>query len=80
MTGGQKSSGTGRLEKICEGIGVDQNHIRIIKPLHTHHDENIKVLKEEIAYNGVSVVIAQRECIQTFARKAKNKNNFKLKK
>ena len=73
MTGGQKSSGTGRLDKICLGIGMDPEHLRIINPLHTKYEENVKILKEELAYKGVSVIIAQRECIQTFAKKAKEK-------
>jgi indolepyruvate ferredoxin oxidoreductase alpha subunit len=29
----------------------------------------IQVYKEEIAYNGVSVVIPRRECIQTMTRR-----------
>jgi len=73
MTGGQKSSGTGRLPQICEGIGVDPEHIKTIIPLKKNLQENIAVLKEEIEYNGVSVVIANRECIQT-ARQHKKKH------
>jgi indolepyruvate ferredoxin oxidoreductase alpha subunit len=73
MTGGQKSSGTGRLPQICEGIGVEPEHIRTIIPLKKNLQENINVLKEEIEYNGVSVVIANRECIQT-ARQHKKKH------
>lgn len=33
MTGGQDSAGTGRLESICAGIGVDPAHIRVMVPL-----------------------------------------------
>ena len=73
MTGGQSSSATGsRLIEICRGIGVEQEHIRTIVPLKSHLDENITVLGEEIAYEGVSVVIAQRECIENAARKKRN--------
>jgi len=71
MTGGQNSSATGRLEKICEGIGVAPAHFKILTPLKKHHDENMKIIKEELAYNGVSVIIARRECIQTARRKKK---------
>jgi indolepyruvate ferredoxin oxidoreductase alpha subunit len=40
--------------------------------------EEIKqTLREEIAYNGVSVVIPRRECIQTFKRHAREKKNNK---
>ena len=74
MTGGQDSAGFGRIENIVKGLGVDEDHLRIIKPLHRHHDENVKVLKEEIEYRGVSVVIAQRECVQTLSRRMKLKH------
>jgi indolepyruvate ferredoxin oxidoreductase alpha subunit len=71
MTGGQDSSGTNRLVEICKGIGVGHEHVRVIIPLKKNFDENLAVLKEEMNYSGVSVIIAQRECIQTFARRAK---------
>ena len=29
MTGGQKSQATGRLEQICEGIGVSREHLKV---------------------------------------------------
>ncbi|KPK86364.1 MAG: indolepyruvate ferredoxin oxidoreductase [Bacteroides sp. SM23_62_1] len=69
MTGGQKSSATGRLADICSGIGVEKDHIRTIIPLKKYHRENVIVLKEELGYHGVSVIIAQRECIQTAGKK-----------
>jgi len=71
MTGGQKSHATNRLESICAGLGVEEKHIRTINPLRKNHDENTLVMKEEIAYKGVSVIISQRECIQTAARRKK---------
>jgi len=73
MTGGQMSSATGRLKRICEGIGVETAHIRTIIPLKKHNKENYNVLKEEFEYNGVSVVIAHRECIQTAAKSKRKK-------
>jgi indolepyruvate ferredoxin oxidoreductase alpha subunit len=69
MTGGQKSQATGRLEQICVGIGVDPDHIRIIVPLRKNHDDNVRVMKEEFSYMGVSVIISSRECIQTSSRR-----------
>jgi len=70
MTGGQKSHATNRLVEICKGIGVDAAHIRMIDPLKKHHEINRLMIIEELDYKGVSVIIAQRECIQT-ARKSK---------
>ncbi len=72
MTGGQQSSATGRLEKICEGIGVEPEHIRVITPLKSRHEANVKIMHEEFEYQGVSVIIAHRECIQTAKRKRKD--------
>ncbi|MBU1049188.1 indolepyruvate ferredoxin oxidoreductase [Candidatus Bipolaricaulota bacterium] len=72
MTGGQKSSANNRLADICAGLGVDPAHIRIITPLPNKHDENVEVIRQEIAFEGPSVVIAVRECIQT-ARRSRSK-------
>lgn len=71
MTGGQDSAGTGKLFDICLGVGVEKEHIRTFEPLGKYHDENVAILKEEIAYEGVSVIIATRECIQTQLRRKK---------
>ncbi len=71
MTGGQDSAGTGRLEQICQGLGVEPEHIRVVIPLPKNMEEIKTVLREEIDYSGVSVVIARRECIQTLKRHLK---------
>jgi indolepyruvate ferredoxin oxidoreductase alpha subunit len=71
MTGGQKSHATGRLEAICRGIGVHPDHLRTILPLKKNHEQNVRIIKEELDYNGVSVIISQRECIQTASKKHK---------
>lgn len=73
MTGGQDSAGTGRLEAICEGLGVEKEHVRVVVPLPKNMEEIKQVLREEVAYNGTSVVIARRECIQTLKRHLKQK-------
>jgi indolepyruvate ferredoxin oxidoreductase, alpha subunit len=73
MTGGQDSSGTGKLYEICLGIGVEKEHIRMLDPIAKKFEENVAVMKEELAYEGVSVIIANRECIQTLTRRHKEK-------
>ena len=73
MTGGQASSAFGKVEDIVKGVGVREEHIRVIKPLRRLHEENTKVFEEELKYRGVSVIIARRECIQTQARRMKEK-------
>jgi indolepyruvate ferredoxin oxidoreductase, alpha subunit len=72
MTGGQQSQATGRLEQICEGIGVTREHLKVIVPLRKNHEENVFIMKNEFEYKGVSVIIAARECIQTAAKRKKS--------
>jgi indolepyruvate ferredoxin oxidoreductase alpha subunit len=69
MTGGQHSSASGRLEDICIGLGIEKDHIHVVNPSPKYHEENLQLIKEEINYPGVSVIIPRRECIQTVARK-----------
>jgi indolepyruvate ferredoxin oxidoreductase alpha subunit len=64
MTGAQDSSASGRLIDICKGIGVDENHLKVISPLHKNLSKNIDLIRDEINYKGVSVIIAQRPCVQ----------------
>lgn len=73
MTGGQPSSAFGRIEEICRGLGVEEDHIRVIKPLRKQHEENTRILKEELAYKGVSVIIPRRECIVTLNKRMRQK-------
>lgn len=70
MTGGQDSQGTGKLEDICMGLGLDKAHVRTIDALPKNHDEMMALFKEEIEYPGCSVIISRRECIQTARRHA----------
>ncbi|WP_407929899.1 thiamine pyrophosphate-dependent enzyme [Ignavibacterium album] len=71
MTGGQTSPATGRLEEICIGLGVKPEHVRVLTPLPKFHEEMVKVIREELLYEGVSVIIPRRECIQTATRSKK---------
>lgn len=75
MTGGQKSQATGRIENICLGLGVSGDHLRSIIPLRKNHEQNVHIMKEEFEYNGLSVIISSRECIQTATRKKKSKSS-----
>ena len=72
MTGGQDSAGTGRFEQICQGIGVAPEHIRVVVPLPKNMEEMKRIIREEIEYRGVSVIIPRRECIQTARRHHKS--------
>ncbi|MBR2154417.1 MAG: indolepyruvate ferredoxin oxidoreductase [Bacteroidaceae bacterium] len=77
MTGGQDSAGTNKFEAICLGLGVEPEHVRVVVPLPKNMPEITHILKEEIEYNGVSVIIPRRECIQTAARHAREARKAK---
>ncbi len=73
MTGGQDSAGTNKFEAICLALGVEKEHVRVVVPLPKNMPEITQIIREEIEYNGVSVIIPRRECIQTAARHAREK-------
>ena len=73
MTGGQDSAGTNKFEAICLGLGVEPEHLHVVVPLPKNMPEITRIIREEINYKGVSVIIPQRECIQTFKRHAKER-------
>lgn len=78
MTGGQPSAATGKIEDICRGLGVEEEHIHVIDPRAKNHDEIVKLMKKELDYQGVSVIIPRRACIVQLAKQTKmdkiNKN------
>ena len=73
MTGGQDSAGTNKFEAICLGLGVDPEHVKVVVPLPKNMEEITRIIREEIEYDGVSVIIPRRECIQTLNRKLRKK-------
>jgi len=73
MTGGQNSIGTGNLDKICLGLGANPDHVHQFELKGFPRENIIKMLEEELAYEGLSVIIPRRECVQT-ARKSKSKS------
>lgn len=76
MTGGQESSALGKIESICQGIGVEPEHIRVLLPVPKNHEELCRIIREELEYKGVSVIIPRRVCIQKAARDNKKKNRI----
>lgn len=71
MTGGQDSAGTSKFEAICRGLGVPEEHVRVVVPLPANMVEITRIIREEIEYHGVSVIIPRRECMQTLKRHKK---------
>ncbi len=69
MTGQQDSQALGHIEDICKGIGVDPDHIIVMNPTKKNHEFMVNTIKTEMAYQGVSVIIPRRQCIQTVKNK-----------
>jgi indolepyruvate ferredoxin oxidoreductase alpha subunit len=72
MTGGQRSHATSRLFNICKGLGVEEEHLIELIPLKKNHIENREIISKELNYQGVSVIIFSRECIQTALRRKRS--------
>jgi len=77
MTGGQPSSASGKIEDICLALGVEKEHIHVINPIPKNHEENMNIMKQELMYKGVSVIIPRRECIVTATKRLKEKRKVK---
>ncbi len=73
MTGGQDSAGTNKFEAICRGLGLDEEHLKVVVPLPKNMDEITQTIRDEINYHGPSVIIPRRECMQTLQRHLKQK-------
>jgi indolepyruvate ferredoxin oxidoreductase alpha subunit len=73
MTGGQPTyaSGSG-LERMVAGLGVDKEHIKTIVPLPKNHEENVRILRDEFDHQGLSVIIASRECVQEMRKRKRS--------
>jgi len=78
MTGGQDSAALGKIEDICEGVGVEPEHIIVFTPLKKNHDLMVDIIKKELAYEGVSVIIPRRQCVQTTRNVALNQRITEL--
>lgn len=71
MTGGQPTMATDeQVVNLVAGLGVKREHIRVITPVPQKQKENVAVIKEELAHEGLSVIIARRACV-TFAKTIK---------
>ncbi len=73
MTGGQDSAGTNKFEAICRGLGLSDEHLRVVVPLPKNMPEITQAIRDELNYHGTSVIIPRRECMQTLQRHLKQK-------
>ena len=68
MTGGQPTLATDeQVVDLVAGLGVPRERIRIITPVPQKKDENVRAIRDEIARDGLSVIIARRACV-TYAK------------
>jgi len=73
MTGAQPTiMPSSRLTGVVEGLGVEPAHVRVLRAHRADHEANVKAIGEELDYDGPSVVILVRECLEALkkARKA----------
>lgn len=72
MTGGQPTFATGEsMIRLVKGLGVPEEHLITIRPLPKNHQENVAIIKRELAHDGLSVIISQRECLEELKRRKK---------
>lgn len=69
MTGQQNSQALGHIEDICKGVGVHPDHIITLNPTKKNQELMVEIIKKEMDYQGVSVIIPRRQCIQTLKNK-----------
>ncbi|HYK90000.1 MAG TPA: thiamine pyrophosphate-dependent enzyme [Acidobacteriota bacterium] len=53
-----------QLQQVVLGTGVDPRHFQVLTAHRKNHEENTRVLKREIDYRGLSVIISRRECLE----------------
>jgi len=71
MTGGQPTMTTdAEVVDLVAGLGVPREHIVVVSPARKTMDDTVRVIRDEIAYRGLSVIIARRACV-TYARTIK---------
>ena len=76
MTGGQDSAGTNKFEAICRGLGLSDEHLKVVVPLPKNMPEITQAIRDELNYHGTSVIIPRRECMQTLQRHLKQKKSL----
>jgi indolepyruvate ferredoxin oxidoreductase alpha subunit len=65
MTGAQPTiAPSARLRPLLEGAGIERGHIRVLRAHRNEHAANVAAIREELAYEGPSVVVMVRECLE----------------
>ena len=77
MTGGQDSAGLNKYEAICLALGVEREHLHLVVPVPKNMEQIKAIIRKEMMYKGVSVIIPQRECMQTLGRRFRRQKQEK---
>ena len=77
MTGGQKSAAQARIDEICRGLGVDPEHYHVVNPIPKEHENMVDIFQKELEYDGLSVIVPRRECVQTYTRRMRQMKKAK---
>jgi indolepyruvate ferredoxin oxidoreductase alpha subunit len=65
MTGAQPTiAPESRLVDLLAGLGVERSHIREMEAHRRAHEANVAAMREELQYDGVSVFIMRRDCLE----------------
>jgi|GEM_PF-3314 len=75
MTGQQPVPMEIAIEDLVRGMGV--SHVKVLKPLPGKHQENVDSIVEELSREGLSVIVAKRQCVQ-LRRAEKSKQNARI--
>jgi indolepyruvate ferredoxin oxidoreductase alpha subunit len=57
------------LKDLLLGIGVDPDHLHVFFAHPRKVDEHAEVIRKEIEYDGLSVVVMVRECLEHARRR-----------
>ncbi len=72
MTGGQATIlPSSKLYPLVIGLGADPEHVKTIVPVKKNLEENAAIIKKEMEYDGLSVIISVRECLEEAKRRIK---------
>jgi indolepyruvate ferredoxin oxidoreductase alpha subunit len=65
MTGAQETMlRRAKLHDVVLGVGVDPAHFHVLDAHPRHTEENAVIIRKEVKYNGLSVIVSRRSCLE----------------
>jgi indolepyruvate ferredoxin oxidoreductase alpha subunit len=75
MTGQQDTLLPGtRLDPLITGLGVNPDHLHIVEITTARVGELAALLRREMAHEGLSVIVAVKECVEALKNRRKAKS------